>query len=344
MRKGWVIAGLLALAAPLSLIVPVVGMVMVTGISTDGEVPPSGTQPVSCGQPAGEAISLTSAEQRANAKTIISVGVELGVPTKGLIIAIAVARQESRIENLPYGDRDSVGLFQQRAGWGTLAERMDPPTSARKFFTGGTEAGTTGLLDTPGWEGMSVARAAQAVQRSAYPAAYAQWEGMATTVVQQVLGSGPAQECTPEQTPGACPASTDLSGYPNGEIPSSALCKIAFAPEHRLRSDAALGLERLNVAYREHFRRDICITDSYRDLATQVRLKREKGALAATPGTSNHGWGQALDLCDGINTGPSAETYRWMKTNAPTYGWVHPAWAEPGGSGPLEFWHWEFDT
>ncbi|MFJ3383301.1 MULTISPECIES: LysM peptidoglycan-binding domain-containing protein [unclassified Curtobacterium] len=126
-----------------------------------------------------------SAEQRQNAETIVSVGRSLGVPDRGLVIALAAAMQESSLRNLSHGDRDSVGLFQQRPsqGWGTAAQLQDPTYAAKLFFGGkhNPNKGTTsGLLDVPGWSTKSVADAAQAVQRSAYPKAYAQWEKSAT--------------------------------------------------------------------------------------------------------------------------------------------------------------------
>jgi LysM repeat protein len=126
-----------------------------------------------------------SAEQRANAQTIVNVGRSLGVPDRGIVIALAAAMQESSLRNLPHGDRDSVGLFQQRPsqGWGTAAQLQDPTYATRLFFGGRSNPnkGTTaGLLDVRGWASKSVADAAQAVQISAYPKAYAQWEQSAT--------------------------------------------------------------------------------------------------------------------------------------------------------------------
>ncbi|WP_420364359.1 LysM peptidoglycan-binding domain-containing protein [Curtobacterium sp. L3-7] len=128
--------------------------------------------------------SLTT-EQRANAETIVSVGRSLGVSDRGLVIALAAAMQESGLRNLSHGDRDSVGLFQQRPsqGWGTAAQLQDPTYATRLFFGGKSNpnAGkTAGLLDIPGWSTKSVTDAAQAVQLSAYPEAYAQWEKSAT--------------------------------------------------------------------------------------------------------------------------------------------------------------------
>jgi hypothetical protein len=97
------------------------------------------------------------------------------------VIALAAAAQESGLRNLNYGDRDSLGLFQQRpsAGWGAPSQLLEPGYAARLFFGGPKNpnaANTRGLLDIPGWQSMTVSQAAQAVQFSAYPDAYAKWE------------------------------------------------------------------------------------------------------------------------------------------------------------------------
>ena len=120
-------------------------------------------------------------EMAANARLIIQTGRRLGVPDRGIVVALAAAMQESGLRNLNYGDRDSVGMFQQRpsTGWGTAAQ-LQNPTYATELFYGGPSnpnAGRTrGLLDIRGWQSMSIAQAAQAVQISAYPDAYAKWE------------------------------------------------------------------------------------------------------------------------------------------------------------------------
>lgn len=116
-----------------------------------------------------------SSEQVDNVATIVSVAESEGVGERGQTVAIATAMQESRLRNLDHGDRDSVGMFQQRNAWGPRADRLDPEKSTTMFFTGG-QAGQPGLLDIDGWQDMSIAEAAQAVQRSAYPDAYAQHE------------------------------------------------------------------------------------------------------------------------------------------------------------------------
>ncbi len=129
-------------------------------------------------------------------------------------------------------------------------------------------------------------------------------------------------------------------GPSNGRLPAGALTSLSWASGQRLRPDAAAQLERLNVAFRARFGHDIAVTDSYRSFAGQVAARRTRGHLAATPGTSNHGWGVAVDLGSGINRF-GTETHRWMRENAPKFGWDLPAWARQDGSKP-EPWHWEF--
>ncbi|MGV9192819.1 LysM peptidoglycan-binding domain-containing protein [Microbacterium sp. MC2] len=124
------------------------------------------------------------AEQIANAKLIIGVGRDLGVSDRGIAIALATAMVESGIRNLDYGDRDSLGLFQQRPsqGWGTAAQILDPYRSTAVFYGGSGDPNghnTRGLLDIPGWESMAFTDAAQAVQISAFPDRYGQWESKA---------------------------------------------------------------------------------------------------------------------------------------------------------------------
>lgn len=131
-----------------------------------------------------------------------------------------------------------------------------------------------------------------------------------------------------------------LLGYANGRIPASALCTLSFDSSAQLRCDAAEDIEKLNTAYRKAFGTSLSVTDSYRSYAGQVACRMSKGYLCATPGTSNHGTGIALDLGGGIQTFGSAQ-HRWMDAHAAEYGWVHPSWAEPGSSKP-EAWHWEY--
>ncbi|GAA1667003.1 hypothetical protein GCM10009830_10910 [Glycomyces endophyticus] len=147
-------------------------------------------------EPAGPVdidVSDIDDEQEANAVTIIETGQEMGFDENGWAVALATAMQEAKLYNaaseavpesfeytdsdVTYSDHDSVGIFQQRTsmGWGSVEELMDVSTSASKFY------GT--LEDVDGWENMSIASAAQAVQVSAYPDYYAQWEDLAWDII-----------------------------------------------------------------------------------------------------------------------------------------------------------------
>lgn len=128
-------------------------------------------------------------------------------------------------------------------------------------------------------------------------------------------------------------------GYPNGFVPQTALCP-AGVGNHLLRCDAAAAFGTLNRAYAATFGTPVCLTDSYRTFDAQVGLYARKPALAAVPGTSNHGWGLAVDLCGGAQSFGSPQ-YAWLRASAPSYGWVNPEWARPG-RGREEPWHWEF--
>ena len=126
-------------------------------------------------------ITKMTPEMQSNAEIIHRVGKTMGVSNYGIAIALATAMQESSLININYGDRDSVGLFQQRPskGWGTVSQIMDPEYSARAFFGGPTGPNfgkVRGLLDIKNWQTMTLTRAAQAVQVSAFPEAYQKWE------------------------------------------------------------------------------------------------------------------------------------------------------------------------
>jgi hypothetical protein len=132
----------------------------------------------------------------------------------------------------------------------------------------------------------------------------------------------------------------DVSGYQNGMIPLEALCPLLFTASHRLRADAAYAFNAMALEYAGAFGTPLCVTDSYRSYGAQIIVAAEKPTLAAEPGHSNHGWGLAADLCDGIELFDTP-THQWMVDNAPRFGWFHPEWAELDGSKP-EAWHWEF--
>ena len=138
-----------------------------------------------------------------------------GLPPRATTIAIATAFQESKIHNLDYGDRDSVGLFQQRPsqGWGTREQVLDPRYSIGKFYDA--------LVKVKGYASMSITEAAQRVQRSAYPGAYAQHEDYARALASSLRGYSPtAFNCRVNETAGGRPATVaDDVVRAFGEIP-----------------------------------------------------------------------------------------------------------------------------
>lgn len=124
-------------------------------------------------------------------------------------------------------------------------------------------------------------------------------------------------------------------GFQNGRIPVQALKPIAQG--HYLRADAANAFASMNAAFKRAFGRNIAVTSSYRSYAAQVGLTRTRAAFAARPGTSNHGWGVALDLGGGINRHGTAE-HNWMRQYAPQFGFGSLS----GAMYRKEPWHWEF--
>ncbi|MGW1974189.1 C40 family peptidase [Streptomyces sp. NPDC001889] len=160
------------------------------------------------------------AEQIPHAKTIVATGISLGVPERGQVVALATALQESRLRNLDYGDRDSLGLFQQRPsmGWGNPEQIRDPVYSSTKFYEG--------LLKVSGWQQMTITQAAQAVQKSGFPDAYAQWEPLSRALQQAIVAILPDQGESGEDTGSpstgsGCVPGEDGSGF--GPIPEGAV-------------------------------------------------------------------------------------------------------------------------
>ncbi|MGY4954845.1 C40 family peptidase [Streptomyces nigrescens] len=191
-------------------------------------------------------------EQIPNTKTILATGVVMKVPARGQIIALATALQESGLRNLDYGDRDSLGLFQQRPsqGWGTAQQVRDPVHASTKFY----EA----LLKVSGWQSMTVAQAAQAVQASGFPDAYAKWEPLATALQKAIAKNLPSKgtsgkdstDAKPEAPAGGCGTGGDGSGF--GPIPAGSVPKVykipADAPK-AVRMAIRWGLGQLGTPY-----------------------------------------------------------------------------------------------
>jgi hypothetical protein len=133
---------------------------------------------------AGREVSLTT-DQAENATLITAIGVSRGLPARAVSIALATAYQESKIRNLPHGDRDSLGLFQQRPsqGWGTTSEVRDPYHATNAFYDA--------LEKIPDYKTMRITEAAQKVQRSGYPEAYEDHAPDARTLASVLTGYSP---------------------------------------------------------------------------------------------------------------------------------------------------------
>jgi hypothetical protein len=124
-------------------------------------------------------------EQMSNAATITAIALRRGLPARAATIALATAIQESKLRNIRYGDRDSVGLFQQRPsqGWGTVEEILDPEYTTNKFYDA--------LVKVKDWETGTITVVAQKVQRSAYPEAYADHEQEGRILASALAGHSP---------------------------------------------------------------------------------------------------------------------------------------------------------
>ncbi|PZV97781.1 hypothetical protein SAMN05443287_109211 [Micromonospora phaseoli] len=174
MRTRAVVAGLVVLV-----VIAALGIVL--GMRQVGErirLPLTGR---SCTVQADGKVTLDS-HQMANAATIAAIGIQHELPDRAVVVALATAYQESGLRNLAGGDRDSVGLFQQRPsqGWGTPAKIRDPRYAADKFYAA--------LKKVRGWEDMRVTDAAQKVQRSAFPEAYEKWADESEVLTRALLG------------------------------------------------------------------------------------------------------------------------------------------------------------
>lgn len=225
-----------------------------------------------------------SAEQQRIANIIVSTGFQRGLSQRDIAIALATAMQESGLRNLNYGDRDSLGVFQQRPsqGWGSRAQVSDPVYATNKFYDA--------LLRVHNRHTMTVAQAAQKVQRSAYPDAYAKHEQKAWSILKGQTG--------PLQGPGY-----DGAG---GTVEERIQRFMAAAP-----------------------RGGITVTSGFRDTIRQeqlwIRAVRKYGSAAAArkwvapPGSSQHEKGNAWDL-----RFANAQVRAWAHANAARFGLKFP--------------------
>ncbi len=150
-----------------------------------------------------------SLEQAGHAATIAAVATRRDLPARATTIALVTALQESKLRNLDYGDRDSLGLFQQRPsqGWGSESQVMDPEYAADKFFDA--------LVKLDDYRAMDIGAAAQEVQRSGFPDAYDKHEPRARVLASALMGYSPASFSCALRTPGL----SDEEPGPNGRTP-----------------------------------------------------------------------------------------------------------------------------
>jgi hypothetical protein len=159
-----------------------VGVVAAVGYGVSQHVAPL-LEPAACtATVGGRTVELTQ-EQAENAALISAIAVRRGMPARAATIALATAYQESKLYNLETGDRDSLGLFQQRPsqGWGSRSEVLDPAHAANAFYDALTKVG--------GYQAMPVTEAAQEVQRSGHPDAYADHEADARVLASALTGN-----------------------------------------------------------------------------------------------------------------------------------------------------------
>lgn len=199
-----------------------------------------GRQPVvdSCkvvGQSTGTVYSMDP-DQLLNASIIADVAMRRKLPARAVLVALATAVQESKLRNLDYGDSDSVGLFQQRPsqGWGSKEQILVPTYAAGKFFDA--------LVKVPGWQTLSVARAAQEVQHSAFPDAYGSWEPRATALSAALTGQTTGQLSCRLAHPGLASGASASGASASGASASTAtpLAAVGTAVSSDLRSDLGI--------------------------------------------------------------------------------------------------------
>jgi len=256
---------------------------------------------------------------------------------------------EQNAEQVQSGAARTAALVQEQAQELARLQELALRTDA-ELQAADRELQAVRLADARAWQAAELrkaklaerahqrAEAARARRAAAAAAAAAEAARAARAAAVPGVAGTPTEDAA-TGTGATCTASS-TAGYANGFVDESALCPLLLASGHRLQRDAAQAFAAMTRAHQADTGEPLCVTDSYRSYSEQVRVYAEKPSLAAVPGTSNHGWGLALDLCGGVESFSGA-AHAWMQRNAGRFGWVHPAWAEPGGSRP-EPWHWEF--
>ncbi|MFD8559689.1 C40 family peptidase [Streptosporangium canum] len=233
---------MIALARPLitAVVAIVVTFIVIIGLIASGAAPGQNAHPTGdgCLIPAVTTAEHTStatplsAEQMRNAQliaAIVSEQIPAAHTRAAVVIALMTALAESSLRNLDHGDRDSLGLFQQRAGWGSAEQRRDIRYATTAFLGGPAPPANPGLTDIANWHRQPPWAAAQAVQRSAYPdgSNYRRWTATATALADQLLGAHASPDCA---DPATAPSPAPQAGprLP-GTVPTQVQTAIAWA-------------------------------------------------------------------------------------------------------------------
>lgn len=211
---------LIAVAVLACVVVLGVIAVVTFAVTRGGNVPvPAALKPEGCTLKVGDDTISLAFDRTQNGATIAAVGFQRGVGVRGVTVALATALQESKLENIPGGDRDSIGLFQQRPsqGWGTPAQLSDPRYAATAFYRK--------LVRIDNWEKLPLHEAAQKVQISADGSAYAPWEFQATTMATAYSGqaAGTVSCLVRHKDHGTAELSTKLRGELRGDVGTKAV-------------------------------------------------------------------------------------------------------------------------
>ena len=202
------------------------------------------------------------------------------------------------------------------------------------------------------WDTEQARLAAEAAaEQAAADAAAAQPAPRASAAPAPAPAPAPAApQCINDSTYAGPPFYTSAPGADgdgsNGNIPASQMTQLAWGhdsvgtPQY-LRTPAARSLDRLNAAYRARFGSDLNLDLTYRSYDGQVAMRNALGPIAAVPGTSTHGTGNALDVPEWSCYAFGSVRRDWLVANGPAYGWVSPSWARQGSSNP-EYWHYEY--
>ncbi|MGI9033186.1 MAG: hypothetical protein ACR2HY_05805 [Acidimicrobiales bacterium] len=198
-----------------TVLVTVVAMIAVAVVFLRAQQPTSSAPTCVVTGPSGR--FRVDVSQAANATTIAAVGKRQGLQDHAVTVALVASLQESKLHNLDHGDRDSVGLFQQRPsqGWGSRSKLLVPRQAAAAFYGA--------LVQVPGWADMAVGDAAQLVQRSAAPDAYVPWEAEGRALAEALTGEAPAGLTCQFPVPARPTATGSLTSAVASELGSPAL-------------------------------------------------------------------------------------------------------------------------